>query len=66
MTAAGIAYVSTGKAADMLGVSTATVLALMDDGTLDGYTLPSGHRRIRLTSVDVLLNGATTDAGGAA
>lgn len=63
---AGIAYVSTGKAADMLGVSTATVLALMDDGTLEGYTLPSGHRRVRLLSVYTLQNGATTDAGGAA
>lgn len=65
MNPAGINYVSTGKAADLLGVSTATVLSLMDDGTLDGYTLPSGHRRIRLTSVNVLL-AATPDTGGAA
>lgn len=62
----GITYVSTGKAADLLGVSTATVLALMDDGTLDGYTLPSGHRRIRLSSVDVLVNGATPTPGDGA
>lgn len=65
MTAEGITYLSTGKAADLLGVSPATVLNLMDEGVLDGYTLPSGHRRIRLSSVDVLL-ASTPDAGGAA
>lgn len=65
MSTGGIGYLSTGAVAELLGVSTATVLNLMEDGVLDGYTLPSGHRRIRRASVDVLL-ASTTDAGGAA
>jgi len=65
MSADGITYLSTGAVADLLGVSTTTVLTLMDDGVLDGYTLPSGHRRIRRASISLFL-GVDPNAAAAA
>lgn len=60
-TAAGPEFVTVGFAADLLGVSVSTVRALLEAGDLDGYTLPSGHRRVRYASLRALLD--TVDGG---
>lgn len=41
-----------GFAAMVLGVSTDTIRRYLDNGTLDGCRLPSGHRRITRESLD--------------
>jgi len=42
---------SVSEAARALGVSVDTIHRWMDDGTLEGFRLPSGHRRILLSSI---------------
>ena len=41
-----------GYAAMVLGVTTETIRRYLDNGTLDGCRLPSGHRRITRESLD--------------
>ncbi len=41
-----------GFAAITLGVSTDTIRRYLDNGTLDGCRLPSGHRRITRESLE--------------
>jgi len=43
--------VSVSEAARQLGVSVDTIHRWMEDGVLDGFRLPSGHRRILLSSI---------------
>jgi len=51
---------SLGQAASMLGVSVDTVRRYLDNGTLDGCVLPSGHRRIYADSVNAVLAGTAS------
>jgi len=44
--------VAVSEAARALGVSIDTIHRWMDDGTLEGFRLPSGHRRILLSSIE--------------
>lgn len=48
-----------GQVAELLGVSRSTVRRLVDDGTLKGFRLPSGHRRVRLADVESLMSAPT-------
>lgn len=45
---------TTGEAADRMGVSESTIRSYLDSGVLAGHTLPSGHRRIDASSVDAV------------
>jgi excisionase family DNA binding protein len=63
---------SVGQAALMLGVGVDTIHRYLDLGTLEGTRLPSGHRRITLTSVERakasrvrISSTVTTTQGGA-
>jgi excisionase family DNA binding protein len=46
---------STGQAAKFANVSTATVVRACDDGLIEYFTTPGGHRRIKLTEVRRLM-----------
>jgi excisionase family DNA binding protein len=48
------AWLTTGEAAALLGVSVDTVKRYLAQGRLEGINLPSGHRRITRQSVDTL------------
>lgn len=52
------AAVSIGTAAARLGLGQATVRALVDEGKLDAYRTPGGHRRVTVASIDALLERA--------
>jgi excisionase family DNA binding protein len=51
--------VAVSEAARALGVSVDTIHRWFDDGTLDGFRLPSGHRRILLDSIEHLRASVT-------
>lgn len=58
---------TTGEAALLLGVSIDTVKRYLEQGVLEGRTLPSGHRRLTRDSVDrVRTAPPTPPTGGAA
>lgn len=46
--------ISTGKAAERLGVSDDTIRAYVDKGLLSSVTLPSGHKRVDAGEIDRL------------
>ncbi|MCW8929163.1 MAG: response regulator [Gammaproteobacteria bacterium] len=48
-------YLSTRKAADMLGVAVSTIQLWTDDGLLSAWTTNGGHRRIALDSIREVL-----------
>jgi len=48
-------YLSTRKAADMLGVAVSTIQLWTDNGLLQGWTTNGGHRRISLDSINNVL-----------
>ncbi len=54
-------WLSIGAAAALLGVSTATLRRWADDGEVQTFTTPGGHRRIARSAVDALLPGGTAD-----
>ena len=45
------------EAADRLRVSVWTIRRWCDDGTLDHFRLPGGHRRIPATAIDAIVKG---------
>jgi excisionase family DNA binding protein len=45
-----------GEAAAQLGVSLDTIRRYLENGLLDGITLPSGHRRVTAESVERVKN----------
>ena len=45
-------FISTRKAADMLGVAVSTIQLWTDDGLLNAWVTKGGHRRISLDSVN--------------
>jgi len=47
--------VTTGQAAELLGVSRSTVVRYIEAGTLDARRLPGGHWRIRRNDAEKLL-----------
>ena len=55
-----LAYCKTGEAAELLGVSLRTVQLWVDAGILEAWLTEGGHRRIRLSSVNRLLNSKTS------
>lgn len=46
---------STGQAAKFANVSTATIVRACEDGLIEYFTTPGGHRRITLTEVRRLM-----------
>ena len=46
---------TTGQAAELLGVSRSTVVRYIEAGTLDARRLPGGHWRIRRSEAEKLL-----------
>ncbi len=46
---------TTGEAAELLGVSRSTVVRYIEAGTLDARRLPGGHWRIRRSEAEKLL-----------
>jgi excisionase family DNA binding protein len=48
---------TTGQAAELLGVSRSTVVRYIEAGTLDARRLPGGHWRIRRHDAEELLQG---------
>jgi excisionase family DNA binding protein len=51
-------FLNLSEASDALGVHRDTVREWFDKGKLTGYRTPGGHRRILLTSVQTLMEGA--------
>jgi len=54
-------FISTRKAADMLGVAVSTIQLWTDDGVLQAWLTNGGHRRIDLKSVEALLSKRDLD-----
>lgn len=54
-------YVSTAKAAEMLGLSTTIVQRMVDQNELKGWKTQGGHRRISLASVQDFLSNCRSD-----
>ena len=52
---------SVGKTATFLGVSPSQVRILTAQGQLEGFTMPSGHRRLSVASVKAYALGTSTD-----
>jgi DNA-binding transcriptional MerR regulator len=50
-------YITPGQAQEELGVSTKTLAKLADDGVIDSFKLPSGHRRYSRESIDAIKAG---------
>ncbi len=50
-------WLTTGQAAELLGVSRSTVVRYIEAGTLDARRLPGGHWRIRRADAEKLLRG---------
>lgn len=50
-----ILWYTTGEAAHILGVHTSTIQDWIDKDYLEGWRLPSGHRRISRESVDKMM-----------
>lgn len=50
-------WLTTGQAAELLGVSRSTVVRYIEAGTLDARRLPGGHWRIRRSDAEELLHG---------
>jgi len=48
-------WLTTGQAAELLGVSRSTVVRYIEAGTLDARRLPGGHWRIRRSEAERLL-----------
>jgi len=55
-------FISTRKAADMLGVAVSTIQLWTDDGVLHAWLTNGGHRRIALDSVEALLSKREPDS----
>lgn len=55
-------YVSTSKAARILGVSATLVKTLVDQRKLQGWKTQGGHRRISLESIEAYLSGFQSSA----
>lgn len=53
------AWISTGQAASLLGVTSQTIRRYIRDGLLQSFTLPSGDIRVRRSEVLNWLGGAT-------
>lgn len=49
-------YLSTRKAAEILGVAVSTIQLWTDNGILQGWTTVGGHRRISRASIDQVIN----------
>lgn len=47
--------ITTAAAGRLLGVTAPTVIRYMELGKLEGITLPGGHRRITMDSVEAML-----------
>jgi predicted site-specific integrase-resolvase len=60
-TLQGSGYVSVGQAANILGVSSSQIRLLCSAGTLTGYILPSGHRRLDRRSVIAYRDGTNLE-----
>ena len=60
-----LAYCTTGEAAKFLGVSLRTVQSWVDRGALEAWITEGGHRRIRLSSVNLLLGAHSGQAAAA-
>lgn len=56
-------FLTTGQAADMLGVSIPTVKTLVQDGTLRSYVTKGGHHRLDSKSVHAYLTGQEDSDG---
>jgi len=52
-------WLTTGQAAELLGVSRSTVVRYIEAGTLDARRLPGGHWRVRRTDAERLLGSET-------
>ncbi len=48
-------WLTTGQAAELLGVSRSTVVRYIEAGTLEARRLPGGHWRIRRSDAEKLL-----------
>ena len=48
-------WLTTGQAAELLGVSRSTVVRYIEAGTLEARRLPGGHWRIRRSEAEKLL-----------
>jgi excisionase family DNA binding protein len=55
-------WLTTGQAAEMLGVSRSTVVRYIEAGTLEARRLPSGHWRIHRTAAEKLLRSESDHA----
>lgn len=58
-------FVSTAKAAEMLGLSTTLVQSLVDKNELQGWKTTGGHRRISIRSIEDYQSKASTPGGKA-
>lgn len=55
---------TTGRVAEMFGVTAETVAAWADSGKLASFRTPGGHRRFRPADVDALMASLSTPAAG--
>jgi predicted site-specific integrase-resolvase len=54
---------SVGQSAKFLGVSPSQIRLLVASGDLEGFTMPSGHRRLSVASVKAYANGGEVSEG---
>jgi excisionase family DNA binding protein len=58
-------WLTTGQAAELLGISRSTVVRYIEAGTLEARRLPGGHWRIHRNAAERLLHGESRDDGRA-